>query len=415
MLKDCLLTGEEKVRCDEQWEWKPLREIDGIEIQKKSPPPIKTSKAPPVLIARKSPPTLIGKKPAPDVKKFPPILNVNNSDSKIRSQNLASGKKALYVIITILFSAICLGSYLLWRNQETERQRILDLQQREIKTKEEAGKAIAASEKEKERVQEQLEKTQAEKLRLEREAQEQLRAKEEANKAIAASEEERKRAQEQLEKAQAEKLRLEQDALLREHLEVEMEKLKLQVESLPQRQPNTAPSPSGVAMVGGRYPETRERIIDSSFARGLGDVQLRYAINEMFARHGAVFSQQEINNDFESKPWYQPNNDLGLDEIERFRFTDIEKANLLVLGAERNFRKASFPTARQETRPVTRLRFIDSESNLRNGPGAGSAIIRKPLKGESGSVENRTGDWILLKFDSGESGWVHVKNLEVCN
>ena len=171
MLKDGLLTGEEKVRCDEQLEWKPLREIDGIEIQKKSPPPIKTSKAPPVLIAKKSPPKLIGKKSAPDIKKSPSTLNVNDSDSKPRSQNQASGKKALYVIIIILLCSMCFGGYLLWRNQKTERQMSLDLQERELKAKEEANKAIAASEEEKKRVQEQLEKTQEEKLRLEREAQ----------------------------------------------------------------------------------------------------------------------------------------------------------------------------------------------------------------------------------------------------
>lgn len=107
-----------------------------------------------------------------------------------------------------------------------------------------------------------------------------------------------------------------------------------------QQHPERAQLPAGAAMTGERYPETRNRLIDSSFARGLADGQLRYAINEMFARHGAFFSQKEINDVFESKPWYQANKSLGWDEIERIKFTDTERANLQILGAERNARKA---------------------------------------------------------------------------
>jgi hypothetical protein len=182
-----------------------------------------------------------------------------------------------------------------------------------------------------------------------------------------------------------------------------------------QQDPERAQLPAEAARTGERYPETRIRLIDADFARGLEDGQLRYAINEMFARHGAVFQVKEINDVFKGMPWYHPNKELGFDEIESLKFTAIEKANLEKLGAERNSRKISSSTFKEQSKLVTRLRFVDGESNLRNGPGSASAIIRQPLKGESGRVEKRTGDWILLKFDSGETGWAHVKNLEPIN
>lgn len=172
-----------------------------------------------------------------------------------------------------------------------------------------------------------------------------------------------------------------------------------------------------VAMIGERYPETRVEKLDESFTRSLGDSQLRYAINEMFARHGAVFPQQEINRVFDPMPWYRPDSRLSFDQIETQRFTDLEKTNLKILGTARDERKRKAQGAVQEiSRPQpakdVRVRFVDSEGNLRSGPGTGFPVIRTPSKGEQASIERRSGRWIMLRFDSGETGWANEKNLE---
>lgn len=172
-----------------------------------------------------------------------------------------------------------------------------------------------------------------------------------------------------------------------------------------------------VAMVGERYPETRLEKLDENFTRELGDSQLRYAINEMFARHGAVFPQQEIDRVFDSMSWYRPDPRLSFDQIENQRFTDLEKVNLKLLGIARNERKRKLPgsvheNSRAQPPKGRRVRFIDSKGNLRSGPSTKFPVIRTPSNGEQASIERRSGRWILLRFDSGETGWANEINLE---
>ena len=172
-----------------------------------------------------------------------------------------------------------------------------------------------------------------------------------------------------------------------------------------------------VAMVGERYPETRLERLDENFTRSLGDSQLRYAINEMFARHGAVFPQQEIDRVFGSMPWYRPDPRLSFDQIENQRFTDLEKVNLKLLGNARDEGKRKLPggvhgNLRPQPPKDGRVRFIDSKGNLRSGPGTKFPVMRTPSKGEQASIERRSGRWILLRFDSGETGWANEINLE---
>ena len=71
---------------------------------------------------------------------------------------------------------------------------------------------------------------------------------------------------------------------------------------------------------------------------GLNDAQLRYAINEMFARRGASFPQRDLSNHFIKFGWYRPRPGLTFDQIEA-EFSNIEKANLESLAAVRETRK----------------------------------------------------------------------------
>jgi formylglycine-generating enzyme required for sulfatase activity len=127
---------------------------------------------------------------------------------------------------------------------------------------------------------------------------------------------------------------------------------------------------------GERYPQTRQRLLDPSELLGLTSAELRYAINEVYARHGATFPRTpEVERQFRRYPWYQPAPGLSFEQIEG-KFSAIEAANVKLMGdfrrgglaavttvppspavsTESSTMAASFPG---EHYPITRLRQLD--------------------------------------------------------
>jgi hypothetical protein len=99
---------------------------------------------------------------------------------------------------------------------------------------------------------------------------------------------------------------------------------------------------------GERFPATR---LDELTAPDVSDSSLSeitYAINEMFARHGAEFKEKKVTKQFEQFSWYSPRPGLSFDEIEP-EFSDLEKQNLKVLG---RCRDAKLAAAKHKSRPV---------------------------------------------------------------
>lgn len=86
---------------------------------------------------------------------------------------------------------------------------------------------------------------------------------------------------------------------------------------------------------GERYPQTLDARLSFDDARGLNRAQLRYAINEMYARHGLVFRDKQIQRNFERMKWYSPQASLTPAQIEE-RFTPLERANLEILAQARD-------------------------------------------------------------------------------
>ena len=89
-------------------------------------------------------------------------------------------------------------------------------------------------------------------------------------------------------------------------------------------------------MEGERYPATRLRPLTPEEVADLGFGEVRYAINEMFARHGATFPKPEISAVFARYRWYQPRAGVTFEEIEAQSFSPVERANLKVLGDHRD-------------------------------------------------------------------------------
>jgi TonB family protein len=99
-----------------------------------------------------------------------------------------------------------------------------------------------------------------------------------------------------------------------------------------------------------RYPETVQARLTPDDVAKLNAAQIRYAINEMYARYGLVFRDKQIQRNFERTKWYSPQTSLTPAQIEE-RFTPVERANLELLGQARERLTAkqpqSTPTAPQ--------------------------------------------------------------------
>jgi hypothetical protein len=86
---------------------------------------------------------------------------------------------------------------------------------------------------------------------------------------------------------------------------------------------------------GERYPQTRQRLLAIEDINGLNAAEVRYAINEIYARHGATFpNHPEIQQQFKKFDWYHPDANLSFNDIDQL-MSDIERENVKTLAQYR--------------------------------------------------------------------------------
>ncbi len=102
----------------------------------------------------------------------------------------------------------------------------------------------------------------------------------------------------------------------------------------------TGDNRAATVFVGERFPQTRTRALATADIQAWSDGQLQYAINEMFARHGAEFGNRAVVKWFAQFPWYKPQPGLSFDDIER-AMSELERQNLRFLGEYRTARKGA--------------------------------------------------------------------------
>ncbi|MBR3293739.1 MAG: YARHG domain-containing protein [Oscillospiraceae bacterium] len=93
----------------------------------------------------------------------------------------------------------------------------------------------------------------------------------------------------------------------------------------PSAEPSVAPS---AAPAAGEYliPESHTRYITDADLKDLTHQQCTLARNEIFARHGRIFSTPEIARYFESKSWYKGT--ISAANFSENVFNEFEKANV---------------------------------------------------------------------------------------
>ena len=73
-------------------------------------------------------------------------------------------------------------------------------------------------------------------------------------------------------------------------------------------------------------PDSSKRILADSEVSGLTKSELRLARNEIFARHGRMFDDQELQDYFNSKSWYRGT--IRPEDFSESMLSETEKANI---------------------------------------------------------------------------------------
>jgi len=144
---------------------------------------------------------------------------------------------------------------------------------------------------------------------------------------------------------------------------------------------------NAVTLPGEKFPQTRQRLLNAADIRKMTSEDMRYAINEMFARHGGTFGKQDVRKTFEKFNWYRPLTGVDFDHIEEVDFTDIEKANVKLLGAARDVPKQQAGTGQLSDTNVIPEKFHGIWTPNRSG-------IHPPGSGEEAPTKISANQWL---------------------
>lgn len=78
------------------------------------------------------------------------------------------------------------------------------------------------------------------------------------------------------------------------------------------------------------FPESNTRELTKEEIRGHSKEELRYARNEIFARHGMIFGVEDLDQYFSQKSWYQPTVPSA-EFYDRVEMSMIEERNILLI------------------------------------------------------------------------------------
>jgi hypothetical protein len=96
--------------------------------------------------------------------------------------------------------------------------------------------------------------------------------------------------------------------------------------------------PPNESLPGERFAVTRMRVLQADELQTWSEEDIQYAINELFARHGAEFPDKKLAMWFHQYNWYHPKPKLSFDAIEN-ALPDVESQNVKILGYARNVKR----------------------------------------------------------------------------
>lgn len=85
------------------------------------------------------------------------------------------------------------------------------------------------------------------------------------------------------------------------------------------------------------FPDSSSQVIDAARIKALSDADLKYAINEIYARHGYIFKSEDLKNYYKQFNWYHES--VPASQFTTSMFNSTEHANVDAMQAERDSRK----------------------------------------------------------------------------
>jgi len=151
----------------------------------------------------------------------------------------------------------------------------------------------------------------------------------------------------------------------------------------------------GTNFVGEKFPMTRTGVLTGQDISQWSFAQVRYAINEMYARYGYNFPNKEIQEVFLKFQWYRdrlkPDNDSAAVEGE---FSEVETANLQLLGKRRDALSSTVSTAGQVTPSLdSTVASVDAAEAL---PPSSNAT---PVDNNLSYAPPEMRAWITVRYD----------------
>lgn len=101
--------------------------------------------------------------------------------------------------------------------------------------------------------------------------------------------------------------------------------------------PNQAPAQGGYPAGGSQdyvLPDSSTRQLSYGDIAGLTKEQLRIARNEIYARHGRMFTSEELQSYFNSKSWYRGTVSAG--SFSENMLSQLEKDNIKLIQEREN-------------------------------------------------------------------------------
>jgi hypothetical protein len=102
-----------------------------------------------------------------------------------------------------------------------------------------------------------------------------------------------------------------------------------------QQRPNVNNAEVSPVLAGERDPQTRQHALTEDEVASMNIAQIRYAINEIYARYGATFpNTPDVQRQFQKFSWYHPSAGITFEMIDQ-KMSDIERQNVKFLAEYR--------------------------------------------------------------------------------
>jgi hypothetical protein len=94
--------------------------------------------------------------------------------------------------------------------------------------------------------------------------------------------------------------------------------------------PGATPTPTAVKLTGGYIlPDSSSRYLTAADLQGLSAAQLRLARNEIYARHGRMFTSPDLISYFSGKSWYHGT--IPADSFDESTLNTYERHNVTLI------------------------------------------------------------------------------------